>query len=126
MTRHRIPSPTRLAAAAGLALLAAALGGCQTDVTGTPGPVAQTAPPPPAAQAAAPEAISRHQAATECWMAVEKGRKDLPLDRRADIVTQCVAKKLKAAQAPAPQAPPTRPAAQMSTHAPKPAPRSKT
>ena len=122
MTRHPLASPTRLAAAAGLALLAAALGGCQTDVTGTPGPVAQTAPPPPAAQAPAPEAISRHEAATECWMAVEKGRKDLPLDRRADIVTQCVDKKLKAAQAPAPQAPAT----QTSTHAPKPAPRSKT
>jgi hypothetical protein len=76
---------SRLAAAA---LLAFALAGCQTDSTGAPTPVAQ----------AAPNQIPRHEAALQCWQSVEKGRKDLPLDTRADIVTRCVDEKMQAAQ----------------------------
>jgi hypothetical protein len=89
-------SSSRLAAAA---LLAALLAGCQTDSTGAPGPVAQAAP-----NQTAPNQIPRHEAALECWQSVEKGRKDLPLDTRADIVTRCIDEKMQAVQA-VPEAP---------------------
>jgi hypothetical protein len=85
---------SRPAAAAVIGLLAGALAGCQTDSTGAPGPAAQAAPK-----------LERHEAAMQCWMSVEKGRKDLSLDTRADIVTRCVDEKMDAAQAAAPQAP---------------------
>jgi len=100
-------------------LLAAALAGCNTDGTGAPGLFAQAgAPAAPAETAAAEEAppLTRPEAAKQCWMATEKGRKDISLDKRADIVTKCIDDKLKAAadaaavaksppQTPAPKTP---------------------
>jgi predicted small secreted protein len=63
----------------------AALAGCNTDSTGAP-----------AVQAAAPKApITHRQAALDCWMATEHGRADLPLDKRADIVDQCIKDKME-------------------------------
>ena len=34
----------------------------------------------------------------ECWMSTEKGHADIDLDKRADIVTQCIDEKMKAAK----------------------------
>jgi hypothetical protein len=75
--------------AAGALLLAAALAGCQTDSNGMP--VASAAAP---AVAAAPKPLTHQQAALDCWMATEHGHKDLPLDKRADIVDQCIRDKM--------------------------------
>jgi hypothetical protein len=76
--------------ASGLVVLAAGgLAGCSTDGTPSPGPVAQ-APKP---------SLARSEAAKQCWMAAEKGRKDMSLDKRADVVTKCIDDKLKAAEA---------------------------
>jgi hypothetical protein len=73
--------------AVGVALLAATLAGCQTDSNGMP-----------AAAAAAPNTaaapMTHQQAALDCWMATEHGHKDLPLDKRTDIVDQCIKDKL--------------------------------
>ncbi len=62
-----------------LVALAAALGGCET--TGSA----------PAPQAAAPTPPTRQQAALDCWMATEKDAIKLGLDKRADVVTKCMA-----------------------------------
>lgn len=78
-----------------LLAIAPALAACQTDSAGTP--MAQAAP------ADVPQPITRQQAALHCWMSIEKGRKDMPIDRRADVVTKCIDDKLKTAQ-PAPKA----------------------
>ena len=69
-----------------LVLAAAALAACET--TG-PGPAAQAAKPP----------MTHSEAATECWMSTEKGRADINLDKRADIVTKCIDDKMKGAKA---------------------------
>lgn len=82
-----MPSPIRHVLIA--FLLAASLGGCTTDGTVAPGPVAQ---------APKASALTRPEAAKQCWMATEKGRKDISLDKRADIVTKCIDDKLKAAE----------------------------
>ena len=42
--------------------------------------------------------MTHSRAATECWMATEKGRADINLDKRADIVTKCIDDKMKAAK----------------------------
>jgi hypothetical protein len=39
--------------------------------------------------------ITREKINAMCWMKYEHGRKDLPLDTRADLVNQCVADALK-------------------------------
>ena len=41
--------------------------------------------------------MTRARAATQCWMATEKGHADMNLDKRADIVTKCIDQKMKAA-----------------------------
>ncbi len=69
-----------------LVLAAAALAGCETVGSG------------PSAQAAAEPPMTHSRAATECWMATEKGRADINLDKRADIVTKCIDDKMKAAK----------------------------
>jgi hypothetical protein len=73
-------------------LLAAAapLGGCET--TGDPAakPVA--------------EPMTRTRAARDCWMETEKGRGDLSLDKRADVVNKCIEQKMKEAPPAAPPA----------------------
>jgi len=75
----------RAASAGLLALAAAALAGCET--TGGGGPMAQAAPPP-----------THQQAALECWMATEKDAAKLGLDKRADLVTKCIADKMAGKQ----------------------------
>ena len=78
------------AALLALALAALALAGCET----VPYPAA------PQAAAAPPEQPMTHsRAATECWMATEKGHADMNLDKRADIVTKCIDEKMKGAKA---------------------------
>jgi hypothetical protein len=73
-----------------LAVLAAtALAACETI---GPGPAAQAAKPPE-------PPMTRTRAAEQCWMSTEKGRADLNLDKRADIVTKCIDEKMKAAKA---------------------------
>jgi hypothetical protein len=68
-----------------LVLAGLALAGCETTGTG-PGPVAQAAPQPP---------LTHAQAAEQCWMSTERGHADMDLDKRADIVTQCIKDKMK-------------------------------
>jgi len=79
------PRPAqRLLLTAALLLAAAALAGCETTGAG----VAQASAKP------APAPMSHTQAAEYCWMSTEHGHADLPLDKRADIVTQCIKEKL--------------------------------
>jgi hypothetical protein len=79
----RHPAQPFLLAAAMLAA-AVALGGCETTGTG----VAQAAAKP------APEPMSHTQAAEYCWMSTEHGHADMPLDKRADIVDQCIKERM--------------------------------
>jgi hypothetical protein len=74
----------RLLLTAALLVAAAALTGCETTGTG----VAQATATP------APEPMTHTKAAEACWMATEKGHADLPLDKRADIVDQCIKDKM--------------------------------
>jgi hypothetical protein len=39
--------------------------------------------------------VTREKISAMCWMKYEKGRRDLPLEKRADLVNQCVADALK-------------------------------
>ena len=39
--------------------------------------------------------VTRDKVAAMCWMKFEKGRKDLPLEKRADLVNACVDQALK-------------------------------
>jgi hypothetical protein len=39
--------------------------------------------------------MTRSRAAAECWMATEKGRADMDLDKRADVVNKCIDQKMK-------------------------------
>ncbi len=79
----RIPAP-RLFAAAALLAAGVALAGCETTGTG----VAQATPTP------SPQPMSHTDAAEYCWMATEHGHADLPLDKRSDIVAQCIKEKM--------------------------------
>ena len=101
-----------------LALMAGALrAGCETDGTGPGSPGAPTAqnaqapkPPEPDRQAVAAkpaepakpepkaEPMTRARAAAECWMKTEKGSASVNIDTRADIVTKCIADKMKSAK----------------------------
>jgi hypothetical protein len=81
-----IPS-ARVAFSATLIVLAAALAGCETTGSGPPAQAAKPPEPP----------MTHARAATECWMATEKGRADADLDKRADAVTKCIDEKMKAA-----------------------------
>ncbi len=57
--------------------------------------------------------MTRERAATECWMATQKGpAADMQLDKRADIVNECIAEKLngKKTAAVAPEKSKTKPA----------------
>jgi len=88
------------------ALLAAAvLAGCETTGS-TPASLAGGAPTPQAqqalAQAPAPQAeppMTRARAAQICWMKTEQGPLRMNLDKRADVVTRCIADTLQAAHA---------------------------
>src|SRR5436189_49973 len=39
--------------------------------------------------------VTREKISAMCWMKYEKGRGDLPMDKRADLVNACVAETLK-------------------------------
>jgi hypothetical protein len=39
--------------------------------------------------------VTREKINAMCWMKYENGRKDLPIDTRADLVNKCVAETLK-------------------------------
>ena len=39
--------------------------------------------------------VTREKINAMCWMKYENGRKDLPVDKRADLVNGCVAQALK-------------------------------
>jgi hypothetical protein len=100
MTRSAFP--LRHMARALLLIAAGALAGCETT-GGAPAPQA-AAVPQTSAEPQAPEPpakpMTHTRAALECWMKTEKGRADINLDKRADIVTKCIDDKLKAAGTP--------------------------
>lgn len=90
-------------------ILCLALAGCVTD-GGTPPDNAQAAAP--ATASAKPEKpdkpekpkkdewwqegpVTRERVSAMCWMKFEQGRKDMPLDKRADLVNKCVEDTLK-------------------------------
>ena len=69
---------------------------------------AATAPKPPARSASASAAgsgkkedwwkeggVTREKINGMCWMKYESGRKDMPVEKRADLVNQCVIDTLK-------------------------------
>jgi hypothetical protein len=66
---------------------------------------AATAPKPPARAAAAESSgkkedwkeggVTREKINGMCWMKYESGRKDLPVEKRADLVNQCVIDTMK-------------------------------
>ncbi len=80
-----IPLTRRPAAILLLAFAAVALAACESAPPGSPPPAA-AAPEPP---------MTHSRAATECWMATEKGHADMNFDKRADIVTKCIDQKMK-------------------------------
>ena len=105
-----------------LALLLAAglLSACETTSTGSPSVEAAT---PDVAAAKTPDLpMTRERAATECWMSTEKGHADMPLDKRADIVTKCIDDKLsgKKTAAIAPEKSKTKPAPETKPKSDKP------
>lgn len=75
-----------------LLLAAGLLSGCETTSTGSPG--VEAAKPDVAAAKTPEPPMTRERAASECWMATEKGHADMPLDKRADVVTKCIDDKL--------------------------------
>jgi hypothetical protein len=36
------------------------------------------------------DGVTRHKLSAMCWMKYERGRKDLPIDKRADLVEACI------------------------------------
>jgi hypothetical protein len=87
-----IPQARQSIAILALVLAAAPLAGCES-VQYIPPPQAAAAPPPP---------MTRSRAAAECWMETEKGRAGMDIDKRADVVTKCIAQKMKTPK-PAPK-----------------------
>jgi hypothetical protein len=90
-------------------LLCLALAGCAgdnaaPDVTGSTAASA-TKPQSPlarAAQASGKNAdrgkeggVTREKINAKCWMKYETGRKDMPVEKRADLVNDCVVQPLK-------------------------------
>lgn len=91
------------------ALAATALAGCETT-DGAPPSLALTSPQAhqALARATAPQAeppMTRARAAQICWAKTERGPLRRNLDKRADVVTKCIADTLQAAHA----SPQTRP-----------------
>jgi hypothetical protein len=99
-------------------MLCLVLGGCVTananvaaDVTGST-PAAATAPSPDAREAQASDnrsdkrsdkkderwkegGVTREKINAMCWMKYENGRRDMPVEKRADLVDECVQETLK-------------------------------
>ncbi len=81
-----------------LVLLLPLLAACNTNRVASAGaPVVAAGEP---ATKPEEEPMTHTRAARECWMATEKGRADMPLDKRADVVEKCIEQKMKAAAAP--------------------------
>jgi len=88
-------------------LFCLALAGCAGanaahDVVPSSAPMSPAGPSGPAAQAAAAKeewwkegGVTHEKINAMCWMKFEKGRADLPVDKRADLVNRCVAEALK-------------------------------
>jgi hypothetical protein len=74
-----------------LMLSAPALTACVTD-SGPSAMASAQAPTPP------PAPLTHQQAALDCWMGTEKADAHMNLDKRADIVTQCIKDKMKASE----------------------------
>jgi hypothetical protein len=82
-------------------LLGLALGGCVTDTgpeAAAPATTSSVPAPGHNAHASAKKddwwkegGVTREKISAMCWMKYEQGRKDLPIDKRADLVNQCVA-----------------------------------
>ena len=91
--KSSIPHARNPVAILALVLAAAALAGCESVV-----PYPSAAPQAAAAPPVQPP-MTRSRAASECWMATEKGRADMDLDKRADVVNKCIDQKMKRAKA---------------------------
>jgi len=79
--------------------LACAVSGCVTDGPG-PDTTASTTPAPSGhnARASADKeewwkkgGVTRDKISAMCWMKYERGRNDMPLEKRADLVDKCIA-----------------------------------
>ncbi len=91
----------RVAPLMAVSLAAAALAGCETT-DGSPPSVALVSPQARQAMAQAPRAeppMTRARAAQICWAKTERGPLRRNLDKRADVVTRCIADTLQAAHA---------------------------
>jgi hypothetical protein len=87
-----------------LALAGCAGGNATPDVTGST-PASATNPHSPLARAAQASGkkddwwkeggVTREKINAMCWMKYETGRKDMPVDKRADLVNACVVQTLK-------------------------------
>jgi hypothetical protein len=85
-----------------VALAAAALAGCETN-DGSPPSLALVPPQARHAMAQTPQAeppMTRVRAAQICWAKTERGPLRRNLDKRADVVTRCIADTLQAAHEP--------------------------
>jgi hypothetical protein len=89
-----------------LALAGCAGGGAASDVTGSigarPSAAHSHSPLARAAQASGKKddwwkegGVTREKINAMCWMKFETGRNDMPIDKRADLVNDCVARTLK-------------------------------
>ncbi len=96
-------------------LQAGATGDVKPELTAAPAPAPEapvmpagrgaTAPKPPARSASADKkdkddwwqegGVTREKINGMCWMKYETGRKDLPVEKRADLVNQCVIDTMK-------------------------------
>jgi predicted small secreted protein len=100
-----IETASKAAVVALVLMTSGLLAGCQTD--GASNPISELAAyrgkkdDEPKAAAKPPEPpMTRSQAASDCWMKLEKGAASVDLDKRADLVTKCIDDKMKSSQAP--------------------------
>lgn len=92
-------------------LIAAALAGCETDGSPPSLSLVSTQAQQALAQAPAPQQaeppMTHVRAAQICWAKTEHGPLRMNLDKRADVVTKCIADTLQAAHAPSQAQPKT-------------------
>ena len=85
-------------------LLCLALAGCMTDSARDVVPSSSAQAPASAGKPAEAKkdewwkqgGVTREKVSAMCWMKYEKGRNDIAIDKRADLVNRCVADTLKA------------------------------
>jgi hypothetical protein len=85
-----------------LALTGCAGGNAASDVTGSTPSARPQSPLARAAQASGKKddwwkegGVTREKINAMCWMKYENGRKDIQIDKRADLVNDCVKQTLK-------------------------------